>query len=568
MNLLSRFRILTKILAVIIMLSTVAATITWFATRSLSELNDGAGLMANAARRSLLAARANQNARDFNRAELRAALNPSEENHKAAVRTIGEQIAQFDERLAEISKTPDAKAQELLPAVHENFAAYKMELDRTLALIAAAKDDKITARAEELSAAAMKSSSASDKLQQSLKVLADRLNDRVEEFAEAATVEYESKSRLMIGLAVSGILAGLFLGFLVGQYGIAKPMRALVHLLQRMAKGETVEMIGTERGDEVGETARAVDDIKMMLMEKARQEAAAKAEQDRLQAEIRRSEMHRLASAFEGAVGEIVETVSSASTELEASAGSMTTTAQRTQHVTTTVAAASDEASANVQSVASASEELAASVNEISRQVQESSRIASEAVEQAAATNVQISQLSQAAGRIGDVIELIHGIAAQTNLLALNATIEAARAGESGRGFAVVASEVKALAEQTAKATEEISRQVIEMQTATDQSVTTIRTISDTINKMSEIASAIASAVEEQGAATNEISCNIQHAAKGVEQVSSGIVEVQHGAAETGSASAQVLTSAKTLSRDSTRLKDEVDKFLGTVRAA
>jgi methyl-accepting chemotaxis protein len=260
--------------------------------------------------------------------------------------------------------------------------------------------------------------------------------------------------------------------------------------------------------------------------------------------------------------------VSSASTELEASAESLTKTAERAQHVTTTVAAASEEASTNVQSVASATEELSSSVNEISRQVQESARMANEAVDQARKTNDRVGELSKAAARIGDVVELINTIAGQTNLLALNATIEAARAGEAGRGFAVVASEVKALAEQTAKATGEIGQQITGIQAATQDSVTAIKEISGTIEKLSEISSTIAAAVEEQGAATQEISRNVQQAALGTEQVSSNITDVQRGAGETGSASSQVFSAAQSLSRDSNRLKLEVGKFLNTVRAA
>jgi methyl-accepting chemotaxis protein len=232
------------------------------------------------------------------------------------------------------------------------------------------------------------------------------------------------------------------------------------------------------------------------------------------------------------------------------------------------VAAASEEASTNVQSVASATEELSSSISEIGRQVQESARMATDAVGQARSTNDRVSELSKAASRIGDVVELINTIAGQTNLLALNATIEAARAGEAGRGFAVVASEVKALAEQTAKATGEIGQQISGIQSATQVSVNAIRDISGTIEKLSEISSTIAAAVEEQGAATQEISRNVQQAALGTTQVSAHITDVRQGASETGSASAEVLSAAQSLSGDSNRLKLEVGKFLDSVRAA
>jgi methyl-accepting chemotaxis protein len=296
--------------------------------------------------------------------------------------------------------------------------------------------------------------------------------------------------------------------------------------------------------------------------------SAEKAEAEQTQARLRKAEMSKFADDFESAVGDIIDTVSSASSELESSAGMLTATAERSQALAAVVAEVSEEASVNVRSVASASEKMASSVNDISRQVQDSARIASEAVVQAHKTNDRVAALSKAASRIGDVVELINTIAGQTNLLALNATIEAARADEAGRGFAVVASEVKALAQQTAKATEEISQQIGGIQAATEESVAAIREIGDTIGQMSQIASIIAASVEEQGAANQEISHNVSQAAHGTQQVSANISDVQRGAGETGSASTQVLSAAQSLARESNRLKGEVKQFLDTVRAA
>jgi methyl-accepting chemotaxis protein len=391
---------------------------------------------------------------------------------------------------------------------------------------------------------------------------------RVEEEIAAAAQEMSSAERtmLVIGLAV-GLL--LIATCVFSVFTIARPMSALSASMQELADGNfAVVLPGLGRKDEIGDVAQAVENFKVKAEEKAREEAEAKHKQDQAAAQLRKADMIKLADSFEGAVGQIIETVSSASTELEASAGTLTKTAERAQQVTTAVAAASEEASTNVQSVASATEEMASSVTEISRQVQESARMANEAVDQARKTNDRVSELSKAAARIGDVVELINTIAGQTNLLALNATIEAARAGEAGRGFAVVASEVKALAEQTAKATGEIGQQITGIQAATQESVGAIKEISGTIERLSEISSTIAAAVEEQGAATQEISRNVQQAAQGTQQVSSNITDVQRGAGETGSASSQVLSSAQSLSSESNRLKLEVDRFLDTVRAA
>jgi methyl-accepting chemotaxis protein len=390
--------------------------------------------------------------------------------------------------------------------------------------------------------------------------------------AEAGERAGAARDGALTMLALAGLAVMALLGVLAGvtmmlRRRVITPLANLTGVVGDLAAGRHDVTIPTvERADEIGAMAGSLQVFKEALIAKKAADEAAAVEAD---AKIRRGQrVDQITSDFEAMIGEIVEVVASASTELEASAGTLTATAERSEELATTVAAASEEASTNVQSVASATEEMASSVNEISRQVQGSARIAGEAVEQAQKTNARVAELAKAAARIGDVVELINTIAGQTNLLALNATIEAARAGEAGRGFAVVASEVKALAEQTAKATGEISQQISGIQAATQESVGAIKEIGDTIGRMSEIASTIAAAVEEQGAATQEISRNVQQAAHGTQQVSSNIADVQRGASETGSASAQVLTAAKSLSGESDRLKREVGKFLGSVRAA
>lgn len=350
---------------------------------------------------------------------------------------------------------------------------------------------------------------------------------------------------------------------------MSSALSSMTSALVRLGAGQfDVQLPGLDRADEIGDMARSIAQFKTRAAEKASDEAKSKAAQELAATERRKEGMNRLADTFESAVGKIVTAVSSASGQLEASASMLNSTAAGAQQVANKVASASDQASANVQSVASATEELSSSVNEIRRQVEESATMAGEAVSQARATSGRVSELSSAATRIGDVVEIINTIASQTNLLALNATIEAARAGEAGRGFAVVAQEVKALAEQTAKATGEIGQQVNSIQTATQESVGAIKDIWATIEKLSEISFAISASVKQQGAATQEISRSVQHAAQGTQEVSANICEVQRGASETSSASSHVLSAAKALAEDGERLQEEVGKFLDTVRAA
>jgi len=388
--------------------------------------------------------------------------------------------------------------------------------------------------------------------------------------AEKATAEAaDSYSSALVMLAVIlgvAIIAGIGISFYLVR-DVSEGIASIVKPMQALGQGDLTASVPRQgEKTEIGAMADVLQVFKEALIaKKAADEAAAQDAEAKI---ARGRRVDNITREFESMIGEIVNTVSSASSQLEASAGTLSNTAARSQELATTVSAASEEATANVQSVASATEELTSSVNEISRQVQESARMAGDAVGQARTTTERVSELSKAATRIGDVVELINTIAGQTNLLALNATIEAARAGEAGRGFAVVASEVKALAEQTAKATGEIGQQITGIQAATQDSVNAIREISGTIEKLSEISATIASAVEEQGAATQEISRNVQQAAEGTQQVSSNITDVQRGATETGSASSQVLSAAKSLSGDSGRLRAEVSKFLTSVRAA
>jgi methyl-accepting chemotaxis protein len=386
-------------------------------------------------------------------------------------------------------------------------------------------------------------------------------------FEQESNATISDTERLILMLAVGGFLLGAVWAFMLSR-GISKPMVAMCKAMRELAAGNfDVVLPGLGRKDELGEMASAVEEFKMQAIAKAERDAAEQEAHNKASAAARRGELIRFADEFESAVGSIVANVSASAAQLETAAGTLTRTAETTQSLSSQVAETSGQASSDMQSVAAATEELSASVNEIGRRVRESNDIAVAAVRQAEETDDRIGKLSKAAQQIGDVVKLITAIAEQTNLLALNATIEAARAGEAGRGFAVVASEVKSLASQTAKATDEISGHISGMQGATQESVTAIKEIGGTIGKISEIASTIASAVEEQGSATQEIARSVQNV-EGHEAASDNVMQVNRGATETGSASEEVLHSARSLSSESTRLREELDRFMANIRAA
>jgi len=393
------------------------------------------------------------------------------------------------------------------------------------------------------------------------------LNDKGAEVAgHSAEATYLSAIRLMAVLLGGTVILGLGAAIYMVR-DIGRGIGSILKPMGQLTDGElSVEIPHQGETTEIGRIASALQIFKDALIAKKASDDAANAD-----SALKAARADRISTAtgdFETMIGELIDSLASASTELEASATTLTKTSDVTMSLSNSAATASHTVTQNIQAVAAATEEITSSVNEIGRQVHESSRVADNAVSQARKTDESIAKLSLAADRIYDVVKLITEVAEQTNLLALNATIEAARAGEAGRGFAVVASEVKALATQTAKATGEISAQIADMQSATADTVAAIREISSTITQVSEVSSAIAAAVEQQGAATQEIARNVQQSAQLSTQVASEVTEVNRGSSETSSASGQVLSAAQSLARESDHLKNEVEKFLNTVRAA
>jgi methyl-accepting chemotaxis protein len=384
---------------------------------------------------------------------------------------------------------------------------------------------------------------------------------------ERSERDYHRAWWLVVASTAVGLLAAAIASWLVVTRGVTRPLAAITAVLGRLAEGDkTVAIPGAGRQDEIGAMARAVVVLKDNAVEADRigalrnEEVAAREHRGQVRDGLTRS--------FEAKVAGIVETVFDASAQLKATAEKLAGTAEETNRQATASAAASDQATTNVQTVAASAEELSGSVAEIGRQVVRSSQIAQHAASQAERTNETVHSLAEAAQRIGDVVQLISEIASQTNLLALNATIEAARAGEAGKGFAVVASEVKNLASQTGKATEEISAQIAAIRAVTGDAVEAIKAIGGTIGEINEIAASIAGAVEEQQAATQEIARNVQQAALGTQEVSSSIGEVKTVAGDAGAAAQQLLAASAGLSAQSESLRTEVDSYLRGVKAA
>lgn len=395
----------------------------------------------------------------------------------------------------------------------------------------------------------------------------DELQSRQDTIGPQMSAKFEETVFIALGLIVVVLLVGGALAVLLSSV-IANPIGRSAASLEKLATGDlSVAVEGADRNDEAGRLAKALQVFKDNAI--AMRKLEAEQEETKRRAEVeKRQAMHGLAGEFERAVFSVVDAVAAASTELEASAASLSRTASDSSGRADTVARASDVASANVQTVASASEEMAASVSEIAQQVTQANDVARKAEQRAREADTTVRDLAAAAGRIGEVVDLITEIASQTNLLALNATIEAARAGDAGRGFAVVAAEVKRLAEQTAKATEEIASQVNGIQGATNGAVDALGAISSTIGEINQISMAISASIEEQTAAVREISRNTAEVADGTRDVTVAIGAVRQGAAETGAAAEQSLGAAKELGVQANRLREEVRQFIDRIRAA
>jgi len=565
---LSNWKILYKLMLLVGVLTALVAVISGIGIFSVEKLAEDQSNIVEVSGEALLGEQINHEITVLNREEYRVAADPTVENLKKTKDIVQSRSKMVEDGLNKLSATADEAQTRELENVNQKYKAYLVQLDDTLAKVdEQGKNVDISEAQRIIDASVASSHESASQLQEAAAKYVDVSSKQSNTVAANSAASASLIKISMIAVSIIGIIGGVVLGYFIAAFGIARPLSRSIENIDDLSKGNLeVDIFGAERKDEIGNIAEALAVFKENALTAKRLDEEQQVE--RAKKEARAKAIEEYITSFDKSVSEALGMLTSASTELQATAESMSATAEETQRQSAAVSANSEQASSSVQTVASASEELSASIGEINSQVTESTHLTETAVREASKTNDEINSLAEAAQSIGEVVSLINDIAAQTNLLALNATIEAARAGEAGKGFAVVASEVKSLANQTAKATEEISVKINDMQSATTNSVTAIGGITSTINSINEIVTSIASAMVEQGAATAEIARSVQEAAHGTSEVTSNISGVNEAASNTGAAASQLLGASSDLSKQGATLQTEVNDFLAKIRAA
>jgi methyl-accepting chemotaxis protein len=562
---LSNYKIATKIFAVVGFLCAVSMLIATVGITGAGQMEDLAQESKKAARAMRLTAQVNRFVVTMNRAEYALAANPAEvaDVEKAVV----ELRQQARKNFAELEGLIDQRQAAMLEQVHQTYTRYESELEKTIARAKTVGPVAMSEAQKVIYGEVLASRSVTDKLRDDIKVLADYTNNKSDSLADEAS-DTGDEIGLVLGLVAGlGILIGAGGAWAVASFGVVRPLTAALDCLRRLANGDlNLAIVGKGRGDEIGDMADAMLIFQENAVQRLKLQEQQEAEQQQRLA--RAARIQNLVKEFENTMGNVVEVISSATTELEATANAMSSTAEQTEQQSGAVAAASEQATANVETMAAATEELAATVQEVTRQMHDARNIANEAAREAASSREQVEALEAAGERIGDVVAMIQDVAGQTNLLALNATIEAARAGEAGKGFAVVASEVKQLANQTARATDDIRTQVEAMRASIKAAADKIGHVAGVVERLNSVAASVASAAEQQAAATAEIGRNASEAARGTQEVSGTIHQVRQAAGTTASAAGQVLASAGELAHKTVDMRAGISRFIEGVRAA
>ncbi|GAA4252943.1 HAMP domain-containing protein [Azospirillum formosense] len=564
---LGNLKISTKILSIIVFLAAICAGVTATSIAGLDALSRATDEIQLAGEEMKLGARINRMVVELNRDEYRLAANPGDLDQ--VLPSIGKTREAVSGLLSRVKGTSDAEQSRMLSSFESALTLYYRELEDTIAVARRIKGGSdLTQNQRDILASVDASATAARALQNLTIAYTSYTDEKASRLSQDASALAESRSVQLVTAAAIGILAGLLLGWTVSQFGIVRPVQAIVTCLRGLADGKLdTEVYGTDRKDEVGQIAATADVFKRNLLHSRAMEREAKEAEARSQEE-KRAAMLALAGRFESQVGVIVNDVGGAAAELQATAAQLASAVEEVGAQCNAVAGASEEASANVQTVASASEEMSASIHELAERVSRAAARSKAAAEGANLAQTQLDSLSAAIEQVDQIVASINAVASQTNLLALNATIEAARAGEAGKGFAVVASEVKNLANQTHAMTEQIGNQIAAVKSASGRTVDAMRAIIIQVEDIDRSTAEMAASVEQQSAATGEISRNAQQAASGTAEVSGNVAGIQQAESETSAATHSVKEAADQLAERASSLKREVDQFLAEVRAA